>query len=237
MAVGGEIAAAAQVRAEIRGLRRAEVCYGQCFFNVKLPGKSVRSHAAIVENTVGHIGILLNLRNDQPRANRVERAGGDKEDVSALDRDGAEDLGQSSVRRPAGQLFSGNLLPEAIVEAGAGGGVQNHPHLRFAVLALVRQSVGVGGVNLDGEILPGVNEFDEHGEIFKLTAVGAQDLRASLFYIGGEGLAGIRAVFQYGGPIGVAGEDPGLRQGRQIAENAKIRFQALPAPDIVLTGG
>ena len=88
----------------------------QSLFNVKLPGKSIRSHAAVVENAVGHIGILLNLRNDQTCANGVECAGRDKKDISTLDRDGAEDLGQGSVRCPAGQFPGGDFLPEAVVE-------------------------------------------------------------------------------------------------------------------------
>lgn len=94
---GGEIAALPQMGSKVYGLGGLETGHLQRLFHMEGPGLPVRAGAAIVEHPVGHVGVLLNLGNDQPRADGMEGAGGNKNYVSFF----TGSLRKISVRVPA----------------------------------------------------------------------------------------------------------------------------------------
>ena len=237
IAVGGEVPAVPQMVPEVQRRGGTAVRHRKGLLHMEGPGLPVRPQAAVVEDPVGDIGVLLDLRDHQPRADGVEGAGGDEEHVSRLHGHLPQHLRQGAVGDAAGELLQADLPVKAIVERSAGLGIQHHPHLRLAVLTLMLQGVGVGGVDLDGEVLFGVNELDEHGEVLEGFAGGPQGFLPGLVQPGAEGHPPVGSVRQHGGAVGVAGEDPRLGERIQAALDAEIGFQPLASPDIVLAGG
>ena len=161
----------------------------------------------------------------------MQRAGGDEKDIALVDRHSVEHLGQGIVADSFGKLVGGDGVTEAVIQEGVRLGIQHHPHLGFAILALVGQSVVVGGVDLNGQVLLGVNELDKDRELLKRRAVGS----------GGAGVGGqiVRqggAVRQNTGAVGVGGEHPGLGQRVQVAVDVEIGSQPVPAPKVVFAG-
>lgn len=60
-------------------------------------------------------------------------------------------------------------MGEAVVEGGTRLCFQHIPHLGLAVLVLVLQSVFIGGVHLNGQVLFGINELGKYGELTELS--------------------------------------------------------------------
>ena len=75
---------------------------------------------------------------------------------------------------PLGEFLSGNLTLESIVNESTRGRVEHIPHLGLAVLSFFGQGKAVVGMNLDGQIVTGIDELDQNREIAESAAVGAQ---------------------------------------------------------------
>lgn len=69
--VNGKILALRKMAAEILLLRRGAAGHIQRLFNMQCAGLAVRAHAPIVVHTVGHVGVLLHLGNDDALADGV----------------------------------------------------------------------------------------------------------------------------------------------------------------------
>ena len=76
-AVHGEIGALPQVGTEGGRLRRSEAGDIQGLVHMEGTGLPVGTGPVVVEDPVGNVGILLNLRDDQSGADGVKRPGGD----------------------------------------------------------------------------------------------------------------------------------------------------------------
>lgn len=68
---------------------------------------------------------------------------------------------------------AGGSFFEADVEGGTGIAVGDVPHFGFGLAAEFGREMS-GGMDLDGEIVPGIEDFDEEGETFA-GEVGAED--------------------------------------------------------------
>ena len=120
-------------------------------------------------------------------------------------------------------------MGEAIVEGRTRFCLQHIPHFGLAVLVFVLQGVGVRGVHLNGQVLLGVDELCQNGELLELYAVGAKaaGVRVNV-------LLQSRAVRQVAGAVRVAGEHPRLTQGVHLALDAVLGTQFFAAPEVVL---
>ena len=64
----------------------------QCFFCMQWSGLAVRAEPAVVVNALGRVGILLDLREQDPAADSVQRTRFDKEKVTFMHLDVVYDL-------------------------------------------------------------------------------------------------------------------------------------------------
>ena len=103
--INGKILALCKMAAEILLLRRAAASHIQRLFNVQGAGLAVRTHAPVIVNTIGYIGVLLHLGNDDALADGVQRAGRDKKAVAFMYRHGVQHLGQGVIFPQPAWLF------------------------------------------------------------------------------------------------------------------------------------
>ena len=218
--------------AKIQFFGRAQFGDSQCLLDVQGAGLAVRPHSAIVVDPVGDVGILLHLRNDDALADGVQGSCRDEEHIALFHRHRIEYFGQRVFPDALGKFLFGNFMGKAVVQEGTRLGVQHIPHLGLAVLALVLQRVGVGGMHLNGQIVFCVNELGENGKLLEFPAVGTGGLR-----VGGKVIRQCGAVLQIGRPVRVRGQHPRLGQRVQVALHTKLGFQTLAAPQVILTAG
>ena len=69
--INGKILALRKMAAEILLFRRGAQGHVQRLFNVQCAGLAVRTHAPVIVNTIGYIGVLLHLGNDDALADGV----------------------------------------------------------------------------------------------------------------------------------------------------------------------
>ena len=154
--------------------------------------------------------------------------------VALVHRRGVQHFGQGVVLDAALELLLGDGVVEAVVQKCAGLAVEDVPHLGLAVLVFMLERVFVGGVHLDGQVVFGVDELGQDGEILELFAVGAKDA----FALFGDVFGQRHAAFDNDGrPVRVAGQHPGFGQRVQVALYAEIGAQLVAAPQVILAGG
>ena len=96
----------------------------------------------------------------------MDAAGREEEYVSGLHVVAAEGVGDGSIGHLCSVLVGSELLLEAYEKVCIGGGVHYVPHFGLAFAAVVPfGGQFVVGVHLDGEVLLGVDVFDQHGEL------------------------------------------------------------------------
>ena len=204
--------------------------------DVQGAGLSVGTEAAVVAHAVGHVAALLHLRHYDAAADGVNGARGDEHRVARLDVHAAQNLGQRVVRDAARKLVPGNIARKAAVEKGVRLGGEDVPHLRFAVLPLVRAGVGVIGMDLNGEIFRRIDELDEHRKLREFPPVLPQrpGVRGEIFR---ERFARVGTGREHGRTVGMTAQLPRFRETRAVIPLAVIGDELCSAPEIVLTGG
>ena len=160
-------------------LRRGAAGHIQRLFNMQCAGLAVRAHAPIVVHTVGHVGVLLHLGNDDALADGVQRTGRDKKAVPFMYRHGVQHVGQGVIFDALRKLLFGYLVVKAVVQVRPRHAVQHIPHLGFAVLVFVFQRVVVGRMHLNRQVLLGINQLCQNRELLELVAVGAKGDRGA----------------------------------------------------------
>ncbi len=149
-------------RPRLGGLR-LEVDHLHRLLQVQLPGLAVEPGAAVVVQAEGEVAGLLHLVDHRPAAEGVDRAGREHHDVGGLHPAVANGL----LGAPGGQ----RLFQAAAVDARAQTeddppGVQDVPGLGLAEGAqALAAGVPVVGVDLDRQVLGGVDELDQQGEL------------------------------------------------------------------------
>lgn len=106
--------------AEVVLLRRRAAGHVQRLFNVQGAGLAVRTHAPVVVDAVGHVGVLLHLGHDDALADGVQRAGRDKKAIPFMHRHGVQDLGQGVIFDALRKFLFGNFVIKAVVEIRPG---------------------------------------------------------------------------------------------------------------------
>lgn len=178
----------------------------QALFQVKFPGLSVLEPAVVVE-PVGDVAALLGLQDEGVSADGVDGARLDLEEISLLDGENADQIAPALLRRHAAQLF-----PVLGVVADDDGGVrvavQDVPALRFAGGAvLVGSGVLLIRVNLDAQVIPGVDDLYQQGEL--AGAVGAEEL-GLVFPEPAQRFSSPRSLLDGAVPVAVGAHHPRL---------------------------
>src|SRR6185369_10507847 len=88
--------------------------------------------AAVIEEAVRDIRLLLNLANREPRADRVHSPSGDEKSVAWPGVEPLEHSHDRSVERASTGLFARHGLAESGGNLRAGLGFQHVPHFGFA---------------------------------------------------------------------------------------------------------
>lgn len=199
---GGEGVAFGEVH---RGLEVVEVDAGEGMSDVEVAGLAVETEAVPVEDAVGRIGVLLDFVDEESRADGVEAAGGDENGIAGLRRDGVHEVRDGAVADGLLELVAGDALAEADVEFRSGITSGDEPHFCFW-FTIERGCKGGWRMDLDGEVVAGVEDFDEDGEAVGIGEIVAEDFGAVLCPEIVEGGAGIGAVVD-DGLLGVAVDD------------------------------
>ena len=137
-------------------------------------GLAVRTHAAIVVNTIGYVGVLLHLGHDDALADRVQCARRDEEAIALMHGHGVQNFRQGVILDALREFLLGNFMVKAVVEERPRLTVQHVPHLGLAILVLVFQRVVVGGMHLNRQIVLRIDEFCQDWELLKLCTIRAK---------------------------------------------------------------
>ena len=209
---------------------------GKCLLNMKLSLFSVISDSSVIINTVGHIGILLDLRKQDALANRMNSSGFYKEGISLFNRNAVQNLCQGIVIDSPPELFSADLLLESIVEKSSGLRIHDIPHFCLPVLSLIFQGKAIIRMDLDGEILIRIDKFDENRKLPEAAAVGSQNPSTFFFDIFLQCLPGIFPIEDDGWAIRMTGKLPCLCRRFSVIFLSIFFHQPAAAPQIILAG-
>lgn len=185
----------------------ADLDYFDRLFGVKLAEASVCLTSVVVIYTVGDVGVLLDFRNEDTRADCMNLTGGNEVNFAGMNVNGVEHIFGLAVGYSSSKIFDGASFLETVNELCAGFTCHNVPHFGLAEFTFVCEGVFVIGVNLNGKAVSGVDELDEKREAVVLGAVGAENglvLSDEL----AERYAGIFAVCDYAGVITANGKFP-----------------------------
>ena len=216
------------------GRQRRVVQYRCRPVQVQGPQLPVGAPALVVVDPEGGVGVLLDLGDEDAGADGVDGAWQDEERIALLHRHPVQHLADGAVLRPAAELLRRDLPGKAEVDGGALVAVHDVPHLGLPRLALLPQGRLIGGMHLDGQILPGVDELHQQRKVLHPRAVRAPEgvLVQRRQLVGG--LPRQRAALHRGDALRPLGQLPALRRDVRRVRLVIVSAQAIPAPEIVL---
>ena len=241
VAVGvGEVLDAADDRGGHRaGLNRllVEVHALDALLDVQRAGGAVGLLAVVVVDAVGHVAGLLGLEDHRAALDGVDGAGVDLEEVALVDGHLVEQIGPAALVDHLLEL--GGVLGLLADDDGAALlAAEDVPAFLLAQRAvLVLLGVLVVGVDLDREVILGVEDLDEQGELLGLAATavgnGAEYLAVALPDLR-KVLAVERAADDLAIAVGVRRDGPALAD-RAIGDLVTPVVRELaPAPDLLV---
>ena len=159
-----------------------------------------------------------------------------KKHIVRLNRHPLQIPGKGAVPGRPPDRFGIQIPAQSIDQGGIPGRVQHIPHFRFAPLTLFPgEGIGIRGMDLDGQVLFGVDELYQNGQPTVFFRVGAQKIGILAQHIP-QTLPGVCPAGNHRGSIRVGGALPGLRKRAKGQVLREIRFQPVPAPEIILPG-
>ena len=128
---------------------------------MQLARLSVQTKSAIIVNPIRNVRRLLNLRYETTATDGMYTAGRKEKHIPGIDLKPGENIGDGVVPDPLDILLWGDFLGETGQQVRALVGTHDIPHLGLAlgVMALLGQFVV--RMDLNGEILLSVNEFNQ----------------------------------------------------------------------------
>ena len=243
--VDGEIFAGGQLAHRIfreEALRRRQnetrrgrkVQHFQRAVDLEFPGIPVAIQPSVVVDAVRRVGVLLDFRQRDAGAYRVQRAGFDQENVAGTGRNAVADLEDRAVFDALAQFHLRDVAVYAVNHRRPRLRVHYVPKLRLAVLVFFPERALVVGMDLDREILRRVDQLDQQREVCDPRRMGAGDAVALHGDIAGNFHARRRAVGDDAAPVLSAGQFPAFRHGRQIGFFMKLLFELRSAPKVIL---
>ena len=169
----------------------------QSLLDVQVALLAVLADATVIVHAIGYIGVLLDLGDQDPLADRVKGAGLDEQDVALFHGDSVEHLKQCVLLDPLSEFFPCDLLFEAVIQERAFLGVENVPHLCFAILAFVLKRESVARVDLDRQVVLRVNELGQNREFPESAAMGSKHFHPLCFKIVPQGFSLVGSVHDY----------------------------------------
>ena len=174
-------------------------------------GVAVFVAAVVVIHPIGHVAALLDLGDEDARADGVQRACWDEEHIARMHGRVPRDLEQRTVLDAAGQFLPRDGAGEAVEQLRARRAVDDDPHLRFAPAVLHPRGVLIVRMHLHRQALFRVDQLDHQREAVLRIHCAAQQLRLRL-QRGGERLSGKRAGRDRALAVRVAGKLPAFGQ-------------------------
>ena len=218
-----------------RGGNGTKIGHVQSFFNVQRTQLAVCSPSAVVVDAVSGVGVLLDLCQQDPRTNGVQRTGRDKVQFSRLDLHPIENFCQGLVVDPLFEFRLGHFLFQSVVQGSVGCRIYDVPHFRLAGFSLHPHGVVVIGVHLNRQVLFGIDQLDQHRHSGTVRTVGAEECGAVLVQIFPQVQPCVTAGSEHAAAVLVAGEFPAFSDLVSIAFLAEFLPQAIAAPEVVLT--
>ena len=214
---------------------RHTACHGQGLFDVQVTLFPVLTYSSVIIDTIGNIGILLDLGDQDSFADRMKGSGFDKQDITLFHRYCVEHFQKGILLNSLREFLPGDLFLETIVKEGSFFRVKDIPHLCFSVLSLVLQGKTIAGMNLDREIVPCVNKLGQNRKLPESPAMCAKHFHALNIQILLQGFSRIRAVHDHGGAVRMAGKFPGLCKDLSVILYVIFIHQPVSAPEIIFT--
>ena len=131
---------------------------------MELPPLPTVFRSPVVESE-GGIARRLHFGDEDPGTEGVDRAAGQVVTFPWGRGDPAKHPGQSAVSSPSGYVGRGDVVPETQVEMRVGVGIEHDPALRLEVCLRMSGHILRRGVNLDREVLGGVEPLHEQREV------------------------------------------------------------------------
>ena len=136
----------------------------ECLSHMQFTLPTVGAHPIIVVDAIRHVARLLNLGHETPRADGVHATRGQKEDVARTDLVTLEHFHDRPLFHTAAELVGVDRARKTTVKRGAGGGLDDVPHLRLAEGTITRMCQIVIRVHLHGEVVSGIDKLDQKWE-------------------------------------------------------------------------
>ena len=138
---------------------RSGVRNRHCVFDMKF------TLPAVIEQTKRRVAALLDFRNDEPRANRVDRPGGHEDDVARRHGPPHDKIRDRAVVDRLTQLLRSHALLQAERDLGFGSSTQDVPGFGFAVRQAHRMRKRIVRMNLDGKRLAREQQLEQERRI------------------------------------------------------------------------
>ena len=195
---------------------------------------SIDADAPIVVDAIRRVGALLNLTDEQPLADGMERAGRNEERIPLLHRHMTYDLKECVVRNAPAKFIFFDRMCKTVENLRPRGGIDDVPELRLAVLPLHAQGIVVTRMHLHGEIVVCIDQLDEQREIGKLRSPRAECLCPRTCQPRLERLPCRCAAGNNALSVTVTGKLPALCHLWQLRALAVLVSQPRSAPEVVL---
>ena len=118
--------------------------------------------------------------DQESRADRMEPAGFDEKEIALFWGDGMNKILDRSFGDGLFELFTRRSAFQSDVELGPRQGIGDIPHLGFRFAAKFFRDA-CWGMDLNGERLRAIEDFDQDGETFAVGQTGAENLAAVVF--------------------------------------------------------
>ena len=164
---------------------------------MELTGAAIEARSVVVVDAIGDIAGLLNLGQTDAATDGMDTTGREVEDITRVHLMACEGLDDGAIGYPLLVLLGGDVLLETGIEVGSGLGIEDVPHLGLAELVMLALGHLIVGVDLNGEVLTGIDDLGEDGELAVVLAgdLLAEDLLWHLLDDIGEAIAGPGAIF------------------------------------------
>ena len=210
-----------------RRVGRRKIGHVHRLFDMQLPGLAVLQSAVIV-HAVGGVGALLHLRQQNALADGMQRARGNKGEISLFDLHVPYRVQQGLLLDTGAELRLCERFFHAEDQLRPRVAIQNVPALGLAELVFVHTGIGIVGMYLHRQFVGGVDEFDQYGKRLGFT-VRAQRRFAVFPDDRVQRFSGVLPTGNDGRPRLMAGKHPAFGDIFHIRA-AVERFQPLPAP-------
>jgi len=132
----------------------------QRFLHVQLARLAVGIDAIPIEDAISRVGILLNLKNHQARADRVDPTARQEHRVAGVYGDAVKTFLDRAFADLRFEFVARDVLPQADIQLGARLRLRDVPHFRFR-FAAERLRFVCGGMYLKRKFFFGIENFDQ----------------------------------------------------------------------------